>query len=682
MRFDRLRPLGASAGTEVNAEITGAELDETQSLLFDHSGLKAKKVADKERSFKIIVDTDVPAGTYHVWAVGRWGVSNPRLFIVSKGLTDVVETEPNNDASTAQLVEINSAVNGDADGNGQDVFRFTAKKGQRLTLDCMSGKLDTLMDATMTVATADGKLLGANGDYNGRDPLIDFLAPHDGEFLVTLHDLSFRGGFPYRLCISDQPQIENTFPRVVQAGKEVELTVLGRNLGAGATVSKLQIGGLPLDEFRTKITPPADALTAGTYRFHTHPTDHTVLPTAATCTLTGFQSRGPMGVASPLVVVDSAVTLESEPNDVADMPQKISLPLWLSGRFDKPRDADWFEFEVVEGGQYAVDVYCERIAGRADPYIVVMDDQGNRVHELDDFGHRINAFDGHLRDPSGMVSLSAKRKYRILVQDRYRRGGPRYQYVLKVRKPIPDFYAAVIHSVNPGPGGTTVWQGGARFVDVVIHQADGFNGPVTISAEGLPPGLHCTPTTINNNSRGTFVLWADKDAADWTGSVKLVATGKMNDREIRREVRPYTRVWNSTGSSVPMRKLPIAIRPSAPFAVQFEKEIIEVMAGEKAEIKLKLQRHWADFKNDITISALSFPSGFGMPNTKFAGEQTELNVTIDVQAGRPAGDYTMTVLGQAQVAFNKDPAAEERPNTLVSLPSRPVTLRVLPAPKP
>ena len=33
-------------------------------------------------------------------------------------------------------------------------------------------------------------------------------------------------------------------------------------------------------------------------------------------------------------------------------------------------------------------------------------------------------------------SLVAKKKYRVLVQDRYRRGGARYQYVLAVRKPF------------------------------------------------------------------------------------------------------------------------------------------------------------------------------------------------------------------------------------------------------
>ncbi len=679
IRFDRLRPLGAAAGTEVEAEIAGAEIDGVQSLLFDHSGLTAAPIDGKERWFKIRIAADVPPGTYDVRLIGRWGVSNPRLFAVTRGLTDVAEMEPNNDAASAQSIAVNSAVNGDADGNGQDVFRFTAKQGQRVVIDCQAGKLDTMMDATMSLSTADGRLLAANSDYNGRDPLIDFIAPADGDYLATVHDLSYRGGFPYRLIVTDLPQVENVFPRVVQAGQTTELSVLGRNL-PGSSQSPFSLDGLPLDETRFTLTPPTDVLALGAYRFLEHPSDHSVLPTAATCTMTGFQARPDFafGAAAPMLLVDTPVTVEAEPNDDAAKPQAVALPLIVSGRFDRPRDADWYEFETTDNGQYAIDVYCERIAGRADPYVVVMDDQGNRVNELDDYGHRINAFDGHLRDPSGMVNLNGKRKYRVLVQDRYRRGGPRYQYVLKVRQPVPDFYAAAIHSDNPGPGGTTVWQGGARYVDVVVHQSEGFNGPITLSAEGLPPGLHFTPTTIFNNNHGTFVLWSDNDAPEWTGAIKLFATGQQGEQTIRREVRPYTRVWNDAGmnSSRPTRELAVAIRPSAPFAMHFTSDVVEVTAGEKVEVKLQLARHWTDFKNDVTVSPLALPGGFNMTGNKFAGADSEITLTFDVQNGRPPGDYTFAVLGQAQVPFHKDPAAIDRPNTLVSLPSRPLTLHV------
>src|SRR5262249_5331639 len=282
-----------------------------------------------------------------------------------------------------------------------------------------------------------------------------------------------------------------------------QLTVYGRNLGKDAKPSPFVVNDLPLDAITESVPAPEDVLKRGLFRFTDHPTGHSVLPTAATCTLTGFQHRG-----VPLLVTDIPVSLEAEPNDDPARPQKLPIPVVLSGRFDKDRDADWFEIEPPADGPYSFEVYCERIAGRADPYLVVLDEKDNRVAELDDFGPRVEAFDGHLRDPSGTVNLSGKKKYRVLVQDRYRRGGARYQYVLTIHKPVPDFYVALIHSQNPGPGGLTVRKGGAAYLEVMVQRKDGFNGPVTIAAEGLPKGLHMASTTIAADSRGALVFWA------------------------------------------------------------------------------------------------------------------------------------------------------------------------------
>jgi hypothetical protein len=680
VRFDRLTPLGGAAGSTVEVEIAGADLEGVESLLFDHPGLKADFV--KERRFRVSVAADVPPGTYDVRLVGRFGVSNPRLFSVSHGLTEAVK-QGQASLEAPQAVAVNMAVNGACQGNREDVFRFTAKKGQRVVVECQAGKLDSQMDGVLALTDATGKVLVTNGGYHGRDPLVDFQAPEDGDYLVRLHDLSYRGGFPYRLIVSDRPQVENVFPRAVQAGRPAELTAFGRNLGPGSRPSAWRDFDLPLDEARFTVEPPTDVLGLGAYRFFEHPTDHGPLPTAATCTLRGFQVRPKFGDAlanaQTLLLTDTPVTLETEPNDTPETAQKLTLPAVVSGRFDRPRDIDWYEFETTEAGPYAFEVYCERLGGRADAYLVVADTKGNRVAELDDFGHRINAFDGHLRDPSGVVNLAAKTRYRVLVQDRYRRGGARYQYVLTIDRATPDFFAAVIHSQSPGPAGATVRAGGAIYLDVVIHASGGFNGPVELTAEGLPPGVHALPTSVRGN-HGVFVLWADSDAAVWTGTVRLFATARQGERALRREVRPYTRVWTDANiaTSRPTRELALAVREVAPFALTFETERVEVEAGQKATLKLRLQRHAKDFTGKVSVLPLPPQGPLRVAGTEVAAGKDEAVVTVDVPANAPPGDYTLTVLGQAQVPYSKDDKAVQRPNVLVSLPARPLTLAVTP----
>src|SRR5207253_7994319 len=126
-----------------------------------------------------------------------------------------------------------------------------------------------------------------------------------------------------------------------------ELTVFGRNLGSGAKASAFRVNDLPLDALTEAVSAPDDVLKRGLFRFTHHPTGHSVLPTAATCTLHGFQHRG-----IPLLVTDTPVTAEQEPNDDPLKPQKLGLPAVVSARFDKERDADWYEIEPPENGNY------------------------------------------------------------------------------------------------------------------------------------------------------------------------------------------------------------------------------------------------------------------------------------------------------------------------------------------
>jgi hypothetical protein len=109
---------------------------------------------------------------------------------------------------------------------------------------------------------------------------------------------------------------------------------------------------------------------------------------------------------------------------------------------------------------------------------------------------------------------------------------------------------------------------------------------------------------------------------------------------------------------------------------------VKVEAGKDVELTLRLTRRWPDFKADVTVQPLSFPGNFKLSNTRFKGDQTELTIPVNVQANSRPGSYTFAVMGQAQVPFNKDAAAKDRPNTLVSLPSRPVTFEVVEAAKP
>ena len=687
IRFDQLAPLGGEQGSEFEVEVKGAEIEGPLQLLFDHPGLSAVPVDGKERWFKITVSPEIPVGTYEVFLSGRFGVSNPRLLAICKGLSEVTKENDHHSRETPQALNLNVVVNGRTDGNREDFYSFTASKDQRIWIDCQAQRLLSELDAVLTLMTPTGQLLASSSDVYGQDPAIDFMVPTDGQYVVEVHDLSYRGGQPYRLMLTNQPQVEMVFPAAAQAEVVSSFTALGRNLGSvGGSPGEWLEDGKPLDQLTFSWKPDDDLLTTGSYRFRDHPTHHSVLPTAATCTLTGQQISVP-GVEAvwsfpPVLVTSNPVTVESEDNNTADGAQQVSLPLTVAGRFDRSQDADWYQFTVDENGPFLFNVYGERLAGRADPYLVITDDQGNRINELDDFGHRINGFDGHLRDPSQEVNLNGGKTYRVLVQDRYQRGGPRYHYVLEVLKAPSDFFPAVIHASNQNPAGTTVFKGTATYMDIVIHHRGNSRAAVTFTAENLPPGLHVAPTTIPNDTRGTLVLWADSDATDWTGPIQLFASTEVDGMLLRREVRSHSRTWNNSGTSLVQRHPMVAIREQGPFDLRIEPAEIEVEAGKSAELTLQLTRLWPDFKNKVSIQPQAFPGNFKLGNFDINPDQASAPLKIDVQENTRPGRYTLTVMGQGQVPFNKDPNAADKPQTLVSTPARPVTIVVREKPKP
>ena len=83
----------------------------------------------------------------------------------------------------------------------------------------------------------------------------------------------------------------------------------------------------------------------------------------------------------------------------------------------------------------------------------------------------------------------------------------------------------------------------------------------------------------------------------------------------------------------------------------------------------------------MTVTPLAFPGSIKTGTLSIPADKTEATATIDVQPNAKPGEYVLVLQTQAQVPFTKDPKAVTKPNTLVTLPSRPITLVVLPPKK-
>src|SRR6185503_8099583 len=125
-------------------------------------------------------------------------------------------------------------------------YQFSAKKGQRLFIECLSGTIDSRMDATLMLWDNTGRELALDRTTG----LIDFTASSDGEYRLRVADFLHRGGddYFYRLALTAGPQVDFIFPPAGLAGTTNSYTLYGRNQPDGKPATNFSIAGRPLEQ--------------------------------------------------------------------------------------------------------------------------------------------------------------------------------------------------------------------------------------------------------------------------------------------------------------------------------------------------------------------------------------------------------------------------------------------------
>ena len=713
-RLTTVMPAGGQLGKVVEVTFTGTDLEDPEALLFSHPGFKAEPVkspappGDPKKAppkippplppitkFKVTIAPDTPLGIHDVRFVGKWGVSNPRAFVVGD-LAEVLEKEPNNEVEQAQRVELNTTVNGVVSTpTDVDYFVFAGKKGQRVVVSCLASSVDSRLQPGLELYDKAGRLLAFNRLYNGTDALVDLTLPEDGDYWVRLCEFTYLLGnaeYFYRLSISTAPWIDAIYPPMVEPGKTARLTVYGRNLPGGQPDPTAVVDGRFLEKLVVSVNPSADpaALQRLAYLGHVPP---------AAAELDGFEYRlrNASGVSNPylLTYARAPVILEKEAHDTPETAQEVTVPCEIAGRVEKKRDRDWYSFNAKKGETYWIDVLSARLGAPTDMYYLVRNPANKGViteqDDNPDILHRFKFFTRH-EDPGPFrFAAPADGKYQLLVasRDADLRAGPRQLYRVRITPDQPDFRLFVMPPDDFRPDSGQLFKGGEQFFTVMAWRFEGFNGPITVSAEGLPPGVTCPPQVMAPNLRQVpLVISAAPTAAPGVFDLKAKGTATVNGQPVVREARPATITW----AVPPQQGIPavsrldraalVAVREQAPFRVTAALGKATVLQGEKPNLTLKLARLWPDFKGQVQLIAMDLPPNLltvnnNQPVTIPAGKD-DAKVPVDAKPTLPPGTYTIALRATTQIAYNKDPMAKQKPNINVVLPSTAVALTVLP----
>jgi hypothetical protein len=539
-------PQGAQAGSAVDVTVTnGADLEDLDQLLFSHPGIKATHKTGN--GFAVTVDAGVPPGIYEVRAHGLYGTSNPRAFVVGT-LPEILEDNNNATIELAKPVEIGSIVNGKSDGGADvDFYKITAKKGQRILVDCTSLRIDSKLQGELSLYSPTGRRLARTiARANRHDPLLDVTIPADGDYFVRVADFVYGGGadYGYRLKIHAGPHIDYILPPAGVPGSKSQYTIVGRNLPGGQPAGK-SADGRDLQKLSVEITLPntPESLDAG----------KTLFDREAGIDGASYVFSGANGASNPVTIgyAQTAPVAEVEPNDDPAKSQKITVPGGVAGIFSKTADLDRFEFEAKAGQVFWVDVFAQQLGSQADPYLMI--DQVTKKEDgtetltrratVDDTA--VNAFDANLfntnhDDISYRFAVPANATYRITLRDRYfeARGSDDLFYHLAIREEAQDFRLVVI---PPAPlqnvaAGYQTWslnlrRGDNLHVQVGAIKRHGFNGTIDISAQGLPAGVTCKGASIGPGQNNAWLVFtAAEDAKPVIQQpVRITAAAKIED---------------------------------------------------------------------------------------------------------------------------------------------------------
>ena len=628
-RLFMLMPAGGKAGTTVEVTFTGADLEEPQALLFSHPGIKAEPIvpppaaAPTPRSqgrrpppkppitkFKVTIAADVPLGIHDVRLVNKWGVSNPRAFVVGD-LNEVAGegAEQRRARGPAGRAEHHRQRQPSPRPTDVDYFVFAGKKGQRVVVE-LPGVQHRQPAARRPGAVRRGRPAAGRQPPLRRQRRPGRLHPAGRRRLprpplrVHLHARAAPEHF-YRLTRLDRPVDRRRLPAVVEPGKPAQVTVYGRNLPGGQPDPTAVVDGRVLEKVDVTVTAPDDP--PALQRLAYQRPDRRRPPRPRRLRVPRQQRRRRRRTRSCSTYARAPVVLDNEDNDTPETAQEVAAAL-RDRRPDReaPRPR-LVRLHRQEGRRLHIELFSDRLGAPTDMYFVA-------AQRGDQAGHR------RVRRQRRTSLSPIKFFTRTDDPPRYRFVGPgRRQvpaagrragtptpwpargtiYRVRITPEQPDFRLVVMPPADNRPDACRVLPGRAASASPCSsggRTASTARSPLTV--EGLPPGVTCPPQIVGAGMQAD-ARWSSAPPPTpppWTGEIKVKGTATINGQTVVREARPASITWPvQPRQNIPTvsrldRSLVLAVREQGavqpdrhastrPTVVQGDKANVDAQAG-------------------------------------------------------------------------------------------------------
>jgi hypothetical protein len=457
---------------------------------------------------EITIDPNAEPGDRELRLGTRAGLTNPLCFQVGL-LPETCEPEFKDPGKPfTPKVRLPVLLNGQILPGEADHFRFSAKKGQNLTIEAQARHLVPYLadavpgwfQATLTLYDTKGKELAYAGNYLfNPDPVLFYRITRDGDYELEIRDSIYRGreDFVYRVSLSEQPFITQMFPLGGQTGVFTIASISGWNLDTNE---------MPLDTM-----PGAGAIRKAQLRQNNRRSNRV-----------------------PYAVDTLPECNELKDNGDTEDAQHIVLPQIVNGRISKPGDVDIFRFDANAGDEIVVEVYARRLNSPLDSLLWLSDANEKKVLGYnDDNGDKNVGLLTHNADSYLRLRLPKEGAYFVHLADSQNHGGQDYGYRLRISPPQPDF------ALLAAPSSINILAGGNVPVIIEALRKDGFNGEIELMLKDAPPGFKLSGARIPAGcGRLRVTLTAPQKPLEQPINLQLEGRAKIDGQTVSRPVSP------------------------------------------------------------------------------------------------------------------------------------------------
>ncbi len=596
-------------------------------------------------TIEVTLADNAELGLRELRLLGPRGLTNPVFFRVGQ-LAETAEppaesTDPNSPIrqfkpkigpskdDKEKTVALPVVINGQITPGDVDRYRFRAQKGQRIVavvsarelLPYLPDGVPGWFQATLALYDAAGKELVYADDYRFHpDPVLSYLIPADGEYVVEIRDAIYRGreDFVYRIALGELPFVTGIFPLGGPAGKATNVQVRGWNLPApesARTIRQDEVGVYPVSVTRGSL----------------------------------------LSNQEPFAVNALQECLDREPNNMPPSAQALTLPIIVNGRIDQADDRDVFRFEGKAGQRVVAEVMARRLDSPVDSLLKLTDSAGKTIATNDDHEDKGSGLNTHHADSYLVATLPADGTYYLHLSDVQRKGGPEYAYRLRVSPPQGDFELRVV------PSSVSIRAGSATPLTVYALRKDGFAGEIELSLKDAPDGFALRGAQVPAGQDQVKITLTAPSRGTGNEPVALQIEGRAKDggRVIIRPATPAEDMEQAFAYHhlVPVNELKVAAPGGGGFRRPTVKLVgptpVKIPAGGTARVMFDLGG--ARYMGNLKLALTDPPAGLSVKSVSPVKEGMEVVLQADPTKSKPGmrGNLVLEVFTNAKGPFNK-----------------------------